>query len=533
VVSDRGEPVAGAVVSTITRGQKYHLTEDGVPTAGGGPQFAYSDAHGRFAFAALRQGPLLVYSVHGLLRSPRLDVDLVAAGQRNVELRLSPVRGVRGTLRRPDGSPAECVFVRAVATADHGREFAWRQAQRDGSFWLPVDVNEPFSVIASEPEHGQAEHRFVPPFAWPELHCELTLVASEGNADIRGRVVDETGKALFDMYVNVLGEDGKPTVGAPMAADGSFILRGLIKGPLRVAAIASGGNWAEPAAVVEAVAGEDREIVLRVPLDRQPTASITGRVVDDLGQPVGSVQGCVGTGDGVAFVQIASDPDGTIHQDHLPAGIDGLYLSASARHASVTVHIPPLAAHERRQIGDVRMPRASTVRVEFARNDGTPWTGPLPGVELKTASGNNTDAVVNTVFNKAVAQTVFSGLGPGDYCVTVSEADLLAEPVLVTLRPGETATTRLLLTVGRTMTFAFGDDGAGTTTDSLLHIAIADVQGKSVLQKDTPGNEGLRCTLPFGRYTIEGKGDGGLRYRAEFALGTLDDPDTITVPGAR
>ncbi|MBL8724991.1 MAG: carboxypeptidase regulatory-like domain-containing protein [Planctomycetes bacterium] len=220
--------------------------------------------------------------------------------QTGLELRASPGGRVRGIVLGADGGPAPFahVHLRPGLNAFFGqlteRQYRWLETTADaqGRFDLPgVPPGQGYTASASAT--GIAlEEQFGIAVAQGQV-TELTLRGHTG-ATVSGRVLDAAGQpvaaaAVAMVYLDIsrvlFSADGKS---APIVTDerGAFRIEHIAAG--RVAFVAAAADLA-PSAIEELAVvdgGRYEDLVLQL----DTGATIQGRVLDDLGQPVAAAQ---------------------------------------------------------------------------------------------------------------------------------------------------------------------------------------------------------------------------------------------------
>jgi hypothetical protein len=102
-------------------------------------------------------------------------------------------------------------------------------------------------------------------------------------ADVRGRVVSATGGVVAGATVRLSQQARREGATTQSDRDGRFVFAGVVPGPFSIAASKTGFSNEAPAfgrTITVAATGADVELTLT------PWSSVTGRVLDELGEPV-------------------------------------------------------------------------------------------------------------------------------------------------------------------------------------------------------------------------------------------------------
>ena len=302
VVTEADEPVADAEVTAI-EGLVF-----GFPT--GNSARAQTDADGRFELRGVPAGKAkLIASAEGLLRSEVSDFEVVDGDViEDVTLVLGSGAAIEGTVFYPDGEPAAGATVRvefdpearlgpAALNASRGAR-GRTEANANGRFRVAGLGRGPFELTAyadspEDPDETRWTTR-VRPVSADTVGMELTV---EPPAGVRGRVVARNGTAITEFTLtaeqkgmafamrNAFGgeDEGWPEERFEQTfehPDGRFSLTGLVSGPWRLQARAEGFAASAPLELIlPADAGD-------VTIELDPAATVTGTVVDPMGEPI-------------------------------------------------------------------------------------------------------------------------------------------------------------------------------------------------------------------------------------------------------
>ena len=229
-----------------------------------------------------------------------VEVDVPAGGEATVEIRVPQGGAIAGAVRDEDGAPVARVHVRVRV---RGRRWSWdandsTQTLDDGSFrieGLPVGTHR---VTAMRDRWGSAlrapgksdddrSGETVEVRAGKTARVELVVERQSGV--IRGRVVDASGVAITDAFVDAQRESEAASAAAgsarremrwgwsrrPVLTDtgGGFVIDNLSKGTYTVRAYRRGGGEA----LVEGVAvGADVTVTIREPGSIGGTVTVEG-----------------------------------------------------------------------------------------------------------------------------------------------------------------------------------------------------------------------------------------------------------------
>ncbi|HKB16887.1 MAG TPA: carboxypeptidase-like regulatory domain-containing protein, partial [Planctomycetota bacterium] len=206
---------------------------------------------------------------------------------------------------------------------------------------------------------------------------EVTLVLPLKGGRLTGRVVaSETGRAEPDALLSyVTGDDASNLAGrAPLSSDGTFDV--LV--PDGTVQLLATGRRRGTAEVCQDLRPGDWKTGIEIALPRPTSASLSGRVTDDLGSPVpgarvrldavGKQEGEAIRVQGYAVGEIAADADGRFAFLEAGAGAHDLSISASGLESTGSIRIQ-LA--EGSNSVEVALARAGRLRVRAVLPDGS------------------------------------------------------------------------------------------------------------------------------------------------------------------
>ena len=310
-VKDARGPLAGAEVVAIPRQPR------------GADEIRRVRTHrdGSFELGPMLPGKWQVEAIAaGHLSRPPAELRVVEGARQPLEVELAQATHIAGHVLGDTGTGLPDAEVEAVRSdADPGC-VGCRLAVRtgpDGSFQLyPLAAGE-YTVRAAHDRYLGAEARGVK----PTDDLKLTLRPGAG---LRGTIQDPDQPAAIHATASLRAADGT-AVRPPRLVDpnGTFLLEGLAPGEYTLVVESADAlpRRAETAVTLAAGASAGVDIALR------RGTSISGKVVDDAGQPVAgaTVQVIGGPGQGMAVVPASAD--GTFELKRLPPG--KLRLSAS------------------------------------------------------------------------------------------------------------------------------------------------------------------------------------------------------------
>lgn len=276
---DKGEPLSGRVL--LPEGVPATQVEvilsphaGSTPSPEPAPVTMYPAADGRFSFdAAHPTANSLVVRADGFVAAP---LSRQKAGPVEKIIRLQSVAPLTGVVRKKDGitlAPGALVRVEGDTSS------RWTETDDSGSFRITSSSASARRLVADGGSDGVAE---IVLRRGARAGAVLTLGPA---ASVKGRVIDKaTGKSLprVRLTVEVAGRLSL----ARSRADGTFEILGLLPGEY---AVASDDPRYVPArrGPFSVVAGA----TLKVDIALVVGASISGRVVDEMGEPLAQAKG--------------------------------------------------------------------------------------------------------------------------------------------------------------------------------------------------------------------------------------------------
>jgi hypothetical protein len=312
--------------------------------------------------------------------APFADIVEVFAGERTSrEIRLTTGAPLAGRVLDEQGEAVALVYVqlggssgRTRRTDDQGR-FCFRSAPR-GRFDLCV-TGDPIETLYTERAADASD--------------ELVLRVQRRPRYLL-RILDEERLPIRDAWVaaTTLRAAGKTT-----DAEGRVAILGSGVSPDQfVMRIAGHGeftlDWPAPCV-------PDVETIVVVPRQTLPSAVIRGRVLDAEGQPVAEAYAFFGRLDAVLRQSNGVPIRAGVMQSHLLAAGDYELQVADADSGVILLRqeVRHLRAEERRNLGEIRLPRMGQLAFRLAQQDGQPIGDPNPTVFVVDARGEEVRAL--------------------------------------------------------------------------------------------------------------------------------------------
>jgi len=480
-----------------------------------GPIETRTDAEGRYRIDGLAPGTRRMAVRASGFGAWRGEVEVVEQRTRRQDVRLAPGVTLVGSVQQADGRPAR-------ASVEIGEHFSLLRTSTEtdeaGSFRLEGLEAGELVVHASGGRDGEARST-LRAVAGETLTWQARLVQG---GEIRGRVLDETGEPLAGWPVRVEDDPHAPEDPdldfAETDSEGRFVFQDMHERPHRVE-VHSPDNREYPAAVAMRVQPGVEGLLLVVESAQLPSASIVGRVVDELGQPA----------DGAQLVLVREmtkggtlhhpDPSGRFELGPLPPGQWTLRAGSPelADHPFVVVGPRELEPDETWDCGTIVIERGGTLAVTV-RDLG-------PEAELSF-----------TVLREGVfpgpllreGEAWRSGpLQVGAYLLQVRGRGVAATRLPFEIRSGEVTRLELALDAGQTVQIRIRVPGGGEGTR--VSLRVGDARGEEVFTDEpwlwpdaernvTPGDFGTEVALAPGSYQVDVWLEDGRRATAELRV---------------
>jgi RNA polymerase sigma factor (sigma-70 family) len=370
VLTARGEPAGGARVEAWV-----------FPRGGGSPSAdrAQAAADGRFMLEGLGAGELTLEARHGG-ETARIEGQPLAAGKRqDLVIQLTAGARVSGVVAWEDGKPAEGIRILSNQSGWSGPSQEGARSAPDGSFSVGPFSPGPVTILAQSPGGPVSwEGPNRPDYAALQLKAGehrtgIRLVISQRTLDIRGLVVDESGRPLEGAEVAAALEVGGRSFKRAArsrrvltGSDGTFAIDDLPAGMYTL--FASHPEHAEASRSGVAAASAAVKLVLG------RAGSLAGVVVDGSGKPLPSYSLLVvppSRGRETAAMRLEgapghalpipiSSPAGTFELNGLAGGSYALHVSTADRLHGVVENVAVVAGQRR---GNVRFVVSPAARV--------------------------------------------------------------------------------------------------------------------------------------------------------------------------
>ncbi|MCP3914239.1 MAG: sigma-70 family RNA polymerase sigma factor [bacterium] len=395
-----GIPVAGARVRVNPSRRASNTKEDGRwVDARSLPAQGQTDEAGLFAFDGLQTGRHTILVRAQDVPPLRHDVEIRAGKTEELELLFASGGTLEGIVRTGEGAPATGAVVRIGRYGDFDSHAA--RVRADGGYrftGLPAGTHEVrASARALGKTNGTATVEVGAVTRW-----DATLVSG---SRAQGRVVNAAGAPLAGWQVGAQGRQGLWHQRAETDADGRFDLRNI---PAVATTLAVGPPdvWTTGASLyLPGALPADEELLLTVPADAMPSATLTARVRGQGVEITPETTMSLRCASPWAHRDVHTDDDGAIRIERLRAGTYALRLSApgAAPHlAEVTV-----AANESLDLGELVLTAGGRVQVQLSIEQS---------VQLKILKADGgTAGYVDVSANSAADASTSDPLAPGRY----------------------------------------------------------------------------------------------------------------------
>lgn len=389
----------------------------------------------------------------------------------------------------------------------------------DGSYRLTGLPSAIQAVHVETTDRGNDE-RTLTLRAGTEVEWNVVLKA---NAPTSGRVVDADGKPVAGWDVKAVdgAKPGRWLREAQTDADGRFVLENW---PDAANAVEVRERWSigvDYAALETGVTAGRDDLVIVVPRDALRSASVTGRVVDEHGEPLVDAQVSVSSKRmGFGLEEKPSDA-GRFRSDRLRPGTYRLYVTSAGRPAFQSDWFD-LAIDETRDLGDVVVARGGAIEVELRVTDGVVFDANDVRVMGRRIDGEERFSFSFELEGQRARRSI---LVPGEYEIVLTGGRIRRAAQRVVVAPDAVASVVLEARPGteRMITFELEP---GRKHD--LEWTLTDLESGEVLVRDTYTSisvspfpvlaQGLRVA----RYEVAASTSTGASSRVVFDVASLE-----------
>jgi len=334
----------------------------------------------------------------------------VVVGDEPLELqRWTVARGatVTGTVTDDSGRPIPDVMV-AAEPVDPGDEPTWAQSNADAEGRFVLEGLRParYAIKAYSREHvGHAEVEVAVPERSEGVRLELS-----GGATLRGSVTDATGAPVPGLRVRLTGAND---TWQDVRDDGTFEIRGLVPGDVRVTVEADGNPLPTPGRHADAMPGE----AVTITTDVAATVSLVVVSTHE------TIRGTVTHGDSPvvdAFVSATLEGQGGSRSSpSVLTDQDGHFVLEGLRPGDYTVR-----AHRRGGGGEgetKHVPSGGTTEVDLAHDGEIAGRVSGPAPEGFSVLLSNADSGGSRQFQRLfrTSEFRFDSVGPGNWNISV------------------------------------------------------------------------------------------------------------------
>ncbi|HEX4964501.1 MAG TPA: carboxypeptidase-like regulatory domain-containing protein, partial [Thermoanaerobaculia bacterium] len=320
VTDPQGNPIAGAQLGTTAVVSV--ILEHAPPDARKDQGFATTDAEGQFRVLGLQPGELVqVFVRHpGFLTFSR-RVSLRENGEKPLEIVLRPGAGISGSVVGDQGEPVQGAVVKALR--DDPDNKVWNPSLEStavtgesGHFHLRDLEPGTVRLVTAKEELGTADFGEVVLESGKELQDVVITLRREAASTIEGRVLDAQGRPVARAEVSVSPDSPLPGHGHTTTDEsGGFRLQGILPGPSTISATDL-EDLARVSQEVQVQRGRNQ-----VDLVLASGQSVSGRVVDETGQPASGLMVWLEAAEGASTVRkVLSAADGSFTLSRVPDG---------------------------------------------------------------------------------------------------------------------------------------------------------------------------------------------------------------------
>jgi hypothetical protein len=212
-----------------------------------------------------------------------------------------------------------------------GRSSSSAMTGPDGSFQIEIEPGEYKLRAYAEGYSPETKELSIGSTSPPDILFGLSV-----GSTIRGRVVDETGRGVRDVYVSGTTNDESPMGGfARTMADGSFLMEQLTTSSYNLVAVSSAGTFA----FLSGVRPGQKEVILNL----QPGGRLSIQAFDLEEQPVEDARVVLSGMGGMkarGFLWAQTDANGRTELA-VPAGPIELTVRKEDLESNLNVNVPP------------------------------------------------------------------------------------------------------------------------------------------------------------------------------------------------
>jgi len=520
VLDASGAPVAGATIEFPGGGWTRHhgLSPEGLQLDEQPRLHLESASDGTFASDRLPVGTLGVAVSTDAHPTKSASVDIEAGRTAELEIVLATGGVLEGTVVDPLGKPAFGATVKACLPESSD---ALRSATTDseGHYLL--------SGLPAGTVQALAKMKF-----GRESKAELTIAAGETTAwDVRlsvserasGTLLDESGAPLEGWSIHVIepSRTGTWYVTAHTDAAGRFALENCPEGAKAIEVCVPETFAAPPILVVPFPPG-GQELVLVVPDESRPSATLAGRFVDPSGVPIHGLEMWLSAEGGLNWSKQIL-PDRATQAFEFGPLVAGAYrlLVQTPGYIEQWIEVPAVAVGEFRDLGAIELRRGALLEIEL---DGQ------AGAELgEVVAELSTQGQTLSTWWIDGRTWRSEQLAPGRYSLRIGGSRIAFHEEQIELVPGETAHVSVPIQPGTARYLKL--DGGQVNEEA--SVALFDAGGKPFRGPVSSFEDRVNIYgLTAGRWTARYSSLGGKDVDLEFTVDTLEpqsEPLTLVV----
>jgi RNA polymerase sigma factor (sigma-70 family) len=464
VIDPFGNAVAVARVVADAGRAEMIFPKGGAQSLARSERWVWSDATGQFRIEGLAVGdvPLAVRAAGFAPAS--LNIDIEAGGNAEVVIRLEPGASIAGVVRDAAGAPLADVSVSAGPGPYLDATFT--TSGKDGTYRLEDVAVGDLTVHARRDGTGDTTKR-VSTTTGIELAVDLMM---DVVCEMRGRVFDESGLPVAQATVAVQSAagSGKSFSGqAECDADGAFAIAGCPTSALELIA------WWPRSPMLAAVRLPDvragaQDLVVILPAASKPTARITGKVADNIGNALAEAHVIFTHESSPSGTMVLTKSDGSFASPRLPEGKFEVSIITSTFAPWALAPIVLLAG-ESRDVGMIRIGNGGRLVVDLEWSDELESQGkPSPSIFFEREDDDTAASI-----EQRGEQLVAESLQPGRYRLVLSGPLCVAQSVTVDIGEGLEVRRTIELRTGTRVTLAASYAGR----ESLVRFEVRDEAG--------------------------------------------------------